>query len=138
MVFVESSQASNDADLVRRITWPHGVTKYKGDLDMYIWRPHSKMPSFASADLYMLTKSPSQLSPALILFSTTRVLQTFKQEFTLQLPMFSPMSAPCIGLFHLTHAVFRIALNETRDFVQDVKQQIFDMVLHPINLTMDL
>ncbi|KAL8756942.1 MAG: hypothetical protein Q9199_002585 [Rusavskia elegans] len=88
-----------------------------------------KMPSVAYADLYILTKSPSQLPSALILFSTTRVLQTFKLEFTLQLPVFSPMSASSIGLFHLTHAVFRIALNETRNFMEDVKQEIFDMSL---------
>ncbi len=95
---------------------------------MYIWRPHSKMPSLAYADLYILTESPSLLPSALVLFSTTRALQTFRQEFTLQLPLFSAMPGPSIALFHLAHAVFRIALNETRDFMQDVEQQIFDMV----------
>lgn len=86
------------------------------------------MPSLAYADLYIPTKSPSQLPSALVLFSSTRVLQTFRQEFTLQLPLFSAMPGPSIALFHLTHAVFRIALNQTRDFMQDVEQQIFDMV----------
>ncbi|KAI4091908.1 MAG: hypothetical protein LQ339_008025, partial [Xanthoria mediterranea] len=87
------------------------------------------MPSLAYADLYILNQSPSQLPSALVLFSTTRVLQTFRQELTLQLPLFSAMPGRSIALFHLTHAVFRIALNETRDFMQDVEQQIFDMSL---------
>ncbi|KAL9009318.1 MAG: hypothetical protein Q9173_005640 [Seirophora scorigena] len=104
------SQVSNDLDLVWSIKWPDQLSKYNGDLGNYIWRPH-----------------------ALVMFSSTRLLQTFKKQFTSELPVFSSMTAHLIVLLHMIHAVFRVALSETRDFMQDARQQVFDMTLESLN-----
>ncbi|KAI4113979.1 MAG: hypothetical protein LQ345_005152 [Seirophora villosa] len=101
-----SSQVSNDLDLVWSIRWPDQLSKYNGDLENYIWRPH-----------------------ALVMFSSTRLLQTFKKQFISERPVFSSTTAHLIILLHMIHAVFRVALSETRDFMQDAQQQVFDMTL---------
>ncbi|KAL8960297.1 MAG: hypothetical protein Q9193_002976 [Seirophora villosa] len=103
---MRSSQVSNDLDLVWSIKWPDQLSKYNGDLENYIWRPH-----------------------ALVIFSSTRLLRTFKKQFTSDLPVFSSTTAPLHILLHMIHAVFRVALSETRDFMQDAQQQVFDMTL---------
>ncbi|KAL9631542.1 MAG: hypothetical protein Q9204_004186, partial [Flavoplaca sp. TL-2023a] len=123
------SQDPNDDDVYWRIRWPHKVTPYKGDLDNYIWRPHGRTPSFAYADLVIPKRPTAQLPSILLLFSTARLLKTFKQHFASGLILFSSLRVPMLELLHVIYAVFRLALSETREFLQDIKQQLFDMTL---------
>ncbi|KAL8648492.1 MAG: hypothetical protein Q9226_005969 [Calogaya cf. arnoldii] len=121
--------ASREEDLLWSIKWPDRVAQYKGDLDNYIWRPHGKNPAVMFADLYIATPSSSRLPSALLLFSTMGMLHKFRQHLRSELPLLSSLSATSIELLHVIHAIFRIALRETRDFLQDARQQLFDMTL---------
>lgn len=127
-MIVGSSQVSNDLDLVWSIRWPDQLSKYNGDLENYIWRPHGKLPRIVYGDMYFRSSTSSRLPSALVMFSSTRLLQTFKKQFISERPVFSSTTAHLIILLHMIHAVFRVALSETRDFMQDAQQQVFDMV----------
>ena len=124
-----------DNDVYWSIRCPHKVTPYKGDLDHYIWRPHGRTPSVGYADLFIPIRSTPHLPTILLLFSTSRLLRTFKQQFASESVVFSSLLAPMLELLHVIHAVFRLALSETREFLQDTRQQLFYMVRYPPSLS---
>ena len=125
---VEQSQDSNDDDVCWSIRWPHKVIRYKGDIDDYIWRPHGRTPSVGYADLFIPIRATHHLPSILLLFSTSRLLRAFKQQFASELVVFSSLPALMLELLHVIHAVFRLALSETKECLQDTKQQLCDMV----------
>ena len=45
--------------------------------------------------------------------------------------MFPRMQPSAIGILHAIHAVYSVALTETKEFLQDLSRQVFDMVGPP-------
>ena len=113
------------------------VAKYQDDLSSYIWQPYGSPPPFFSASLFVYGNDASSVPRALILFSTTRSLLMFRERYDSVSKVFSQIQSPAIGLLHTVYATFRVALTETKEFLQDVSLQVFEMVKLSINLKTD-
>ena len=127
----------NIADIVWTIKWESIVRDYKSDLDTYIWQPHRYPPPFAYARVFISTNNVPCVPRTLILFSSTRLLQSFRQQYESTSAMFKCIRSSAIGLLHGIYAIYRVAINEMKDFLQDVSRQIFDMVGIPASFPAD-
>ena len=129
------NQDEQGTDFVWTINWQYTVAKYKSDLDTYIWQPHCNPPPFCYSYLLVSTSNAPCVPRALILFSTARSLKSFRQQYDSTSTTFFCMQPSAIGLLHALYAVLKVALTETKVFLQDVSQQIFDMVRHSPQVT---
>lgn len=116
------------AEFAWTIHWQYKVAKYKGDLDTYIWQPHARPPPFCHASLFIHTRGLLGVPRAAILFSATRSMKVFRRQYDLTYARFSCVQPSAIGLLHTIHAVYSVALAETKMFLQYVSRQVFDMV----------
>ena len=114
------------------IKWQYTVTEHLGDLHTYVWQPYVSPPPFCYASLFISRNKTSSTPRALILFSTTRSLRTFRQQYDLVSATFSREYSPAIGLLHIVKAVYGVALSEMEEFLQHTSLQIFEMARLPV------
>ena len=123
-----SSQHDSVMEHTWTIRWQTTVAKYSSDLHTYIWQPHQSPPPFASAQMFV-TKDKNACPPkTLILFSTSRSLKLFREEYELSNRIYSRLKPPAIALLHVICTIFSVAIGETKYFLHDTSRQIFDLV----------
>ncbi|KAL6718519.1 hypothetical protein ACLMJK_004611 [Lecanora helva] len=107
------------------VRWQFKVTKYKNDLETYIWQPHSRPPPFLYAHVSVCTIN--QACPrVLLLFSTIRSLGAFRHEYDSPATQFPDNLPTAYGLLRVLHAIYKVAISETQAFLDDISRHVFE------------